>query len=241
MVRVVEPEDLGAIFANIAENIKRKDTSFVDLSYAIGKLKDGESSKDDEGTVTVTRPAMPLKDISKEIGISAGMCSELDKIRLLRTPIQKKIHTGDITWKLVRVLVTVDEAKQDELLAQAESGEISQTALAEHFGDKRRATKKKKAGKKGKGGGGDGDGEGEEGEGGGGGGREKKPVSAKKALLVLDELAAKPGKDEEGNAIEETYSQTSAREVFTLVRKFMTGKLGQQALQKNVVKLFSGE
>lgn len=241
LVRVIEPDSITAeIFVNVAENIKRKDTSAVDLSYAIGKLKDGESTKDEEtGTVTVVVPAMSLKDIAKEIGISPGYCGELDKVRGLRTAIQKKIASGDINWKLVRILITLDEAGQDELLAKAESGEVSQTALAEHFNDKKRAKKggKAKKSKKGKSGGG-GEGDGEEGE---GGGRTVKPVSAKKAILVLEELAAKPGKDEDGNPVEETDAQALARSVFALFKKFMDGKLGQQALQKNVVKVMAGE
>ena len=230
LVRIIDAEDSGATFANIAENFKRSSISIVDLSYAIGKLKDGDSTKDEAGTVTVTQPAMTLKDIATQLGMSHGNVSEIDKIRNLRTPIQKKIHTGEITKDLARQLIRMDEAEQDKVLAGIEAGESSSALVEAAKSKKAKTGKKRKA--KGKGKGGDGDGEGGE----DGSAPVQRPLSSKAAILVMEELAAKPKAEEGEEAAEETTSQLAAREIFKQVKRLLEGKIGAKALVNQVMK-----
>ncbi len=230
LVRIIDAEDSGATFANIAENFKRSSISIVDLSYAIGKLKDGDSTKDEAGTITVTQSAMTLKDIATQLGMSHGNVSEIDKIRNLRTPIQKKIHTGDITKDLARQLIRMDEAEQDKVLAGIEAGESSSALVEAAKSKKAKTGKKRKA--KGKGKGGDGDGEGGE----DGSAPVQRPLSSKAAILVMEELAAKPKAEEGEEAVEETTSQLAAREIFKQVKRLLEGKIGAKALVNQVMK-----
>lgn len=231
LVRIIDAEDSGATFANIAENFKRSSISIVDLSYAIGKLKDGASEKDEAGTITVTQPAMTLKDISEQLGMSHGNVSEIDKIRNLRTAIQKKIHVGDITKDLARQLIRMDEAEQDKVLAGLESGATS-SELVQVAKTKKAKTKKRKS--RGSGSSGDGEGEGEEGN--GKGGSAKRPLSAKAAILVFEELAAKPKVEEGEEPTEETDKEVSAREIFKQVKRLLEGKIGAKALVNQVMQ-----
>lgn len=230
LVRIIDAEDSGATFANIAENFKRSSISIVDLSYAIGKLKDGDSTKDEAGTITVTQPAMTLKDIATQLGMSHGNVSEIDKIRNLRTPIQKKIHTGEITKDLARQLIRMTEEEQDKVLAGIEAGESSSALVEAAKSKKAKTGKKRKA--KGKGKGGDGDGEGGE----DGSAPVQRPLSSKAAILVMEELAAKPKAEEGEEAVEETTSQLSAREIFKQVKRLLEGKIGAKALVNQVMK-----
>lgn len=229
LVRIIDAEDSGATFANIAENFKRSSISIVDLSYAIGKLKDGASEKDEAGTITVTQPAMTLKEISEQLGMSHGNVSEIDKIRNLRTAIQKKIHVGDITKDLARQLIRMDEAEQDKVLAGLESGATS-SELVQVAKTKKAKTKKRKS----KGSSGDGEGEGEEGN--GRGSSTKRPLSAKAAILVFEELAAKPKVEEGEEPTEETDAEVSAREIFKQVKRLLEGKIGAKALVNQVMQ-----
>ena len=229
LVRVIEAEDQGATFVNIAENFRRSSISIVDLSYAIGKLKDGDSTKDEAGTITVTQPAMTLKEISEQLGMSHGNVSEIDKIRNLRTPIQKKIHTGDITKDLARQLIRMTEEEQDKVLAGLESGATS-SEMVQAAKTKKAKMKKRKS----KGSNGDGEGEGEEGN--GKGGSTKRPLSAKAAILVFEELAAKPKVEEGEEPTEETDAEVSAREIFKQVKRLLEGKIGAKALVNQVLQ-----
>src|SRR5487761_2645902 len=136
LVRVVDADDEGVMFANIAENMRRSSLSIVDLSYAIGQLKDGQTTKDENGIVEITRPAMTLKDISVHLGLSHGYVSELDKMRNLRPAIQKSIHNGEIIGNLARQLVKMSESEQDKALEKVVAGEVSQNMLAETIKDK---------------------------------------------------------------------------------------------------------
>lgn len=231
LVRIIDAEDSGATFANIAENFKRSSISIVDLSYAIGKLKDGASEKDEAGTITVTQPAMTLKEISEQLGMSHGNVSEIDKIRNLRTSIQKKIHVRDITKDLARQLIRMDEAEQDKVLAGLESGATS-SELVQVAKTKKAKTKKRKS--KGSGNSGDGEGEGEEGN--GKGSSTKRPLSAKAAILVFEELAAKPKVEEGEEPTEETNAEVSAREIFKQVKRLLEGKIGAKALVNQVMQ-----
>jgi ParB family transcriptional regulator, chromosome partitioning protein len=241
LVRVIDAEDQGAIFANLSENMKRNTLSAIDISHAIGKLADGESTpvlgEDNEptGEVTVITPGLSLKEIAQQLGIGHGYASELNKMRGLRAAIQKKIHTGDITGKLARALVGMTEEQQDEILAKAESGEVSQNVLADTAKGKAKGKRKYKAR-------GEGDGEGEGSEGGSGKGKAgKKPLTTKGAILVLDELAAKPVAGEDGELPEEYESTVQARAIFGVFLKFMNGKIGQGALVNQVIKVIQGE
>jgi ParB-like chromosome segregation protein Spo0J len=246
LVRVMEAEDQGAVFINLAENMKRNSLSIIDISYAIGRLADGESTpvigEDGEptGEVTVIVPGLSLKEIAKELGIGHGYTSELNKMRGLRAAIQKKIHNGDIKGVLARALVGMTEEQQDATLAKLEAGDVSQNLLAETAKGKGKNKRKYAADRKAKGGGGVGEGEGEEGGEGGGKAKVKKPLTTKGAILVLEELAAKPVAGEDGEVPTLTATQEQVRVIFGAMLKFMAGKIGQGALVNQVVKVIEG-
>jgi ParB/RepB/Spo0J family partition protein len=224
LVRVIEAEDLGAMVANIAENIKRKDASVIELAHAIGKLKDGESVRDEEGSVTVTRPAMTLREISQSLGVSLGKVSETERMRSLRPAIQKKIHNGDISGDVARQLIKMSEDEQDAALAKIESGEVSQGQLAQ-------AAKAKNTGKKKRKGKGKGDENGDE------GGNTKRPLSAKAALLVLDELCDVPKAGEGDEPAPPPVESDTVRGILAQFGRFMAGKIGAKALVNQITKL----
>lgn len=226
LVRVIDAEDQGAIFANLSENMKRNTLSTIDISYAIGKLVDGETTpvigEDGEATGedTVITPGLSLKEIAVQLGIGHGYASELNKMRGLRKPIQKKIHDGEIKGVLARQLVNMTEEEQDKVLAQVEAGEASQNTLAEVAKGKGKK-RKYKADRKGKG-------EAAAGEGGEGEGAPapvKRGLTSKGAILVLEELTAKDADTDE-----------AVKRILKVFLKFMSGGIGQGALVKQVAK-----
>lgn len=225
LVRVVDAEDTGAIIANVVENKDRYAGTIIDLSYAIGKLKDGVTEKDEAGTITVIQAGMAGKEIAEQLGLSQGNVSEIEKMRFLRQPIQKKIHNGEITKDLARQLIRMTEEEQDETLAQVEAG-VSQHALT-HVAEDKRATKKSKGKRKSKKGsvGDDGDGEG------GNGGSVKRPLSAKAALIEITGLVEQVEGEEEATA-----SRVAVREVCKQIKRFMEGKIGSKALFNQIMK-----
>lgn len=225
LVRVVEAEDQGAIFANLSENMKRNTLSTIDISYAIGKLVDGETTpvigEDGEATGedTVITPGLSLKEIAVQLGIGHGYASELNKMRGLRKPIQKKIHDGEIKGVLARQLVNMTEEEQDKVLAQVEAGEASQNTLAEVARGKGKK-RKYKADRKGKG-----EASGDGGDGEGAPAPVKRGLTSKGAILVLEELTAKDADTDE-----------AVKRVLKVFLKFMSGGIGQGALVKQVAK-----
>ena len=217
LVRVVDADDQGAILANISENAKRSSTSIIDLSYAIGRLKDGESTKDEVGTITVTQPAMSLKEIAMALGLSQGNVSEIDKMRNLRVPIQKKVHNGEITKDLARQMIHMTEEQQDKVLEQLAAGESASTLVQAVKSNKAGKGDKKRKTAKGK-----------EEDGG------KRPLSAKAALLVMEELTAKPVVEEGEEPLELTGQEETVVTIFKLFKKFLEGKLGAKALVNQI-------
>ena len=223
LVRVVDAEDLGALLANVSENARRSNTSIIDLSYAIGKLKDGDSSKDDNGTITVVRPAMMLKDIAVSLGLSAGNVSEIDKMRNLRVPIQKKIHTGEITKDLARQLVKMTEEEQDTVLEKLEAGESAAVLVQAVKGGKTRAGKRKVRA--------------EAAEEDGSGKTVKRSLSTKAALLIMKELTAKPVVEEGEEEPELTSEDEISIGVLKCFTRFLEGKIGAKALINQIKAL----
>ena len=217
LVRVVDADDQGAILANISENAKRSSTSIIDLSYAVGRLRDGESTKDEAGTITVTQPAMSLKEIATALGLSQGNVSEIDKMRNLRVPIQKKVHNGEITKDLARQMIHMTEEQQDKVLEQLAAGESASTLVQAVKSNKAGKGDKKRKTAKGK-----------EEDGG------KRPLSAKAALLVMEELTAKPVVEEGEEPLELTELEETVVTIFKLFKKFLEGKLGAKALVNQI-------
>jgi ParB-like chromosome segregation protein Spo0J len=247
LIREVDADDQGVMLANVAENMRRNALSIIDLSYAIGKLRDGETGVDPEtGATVVLREPMDVKEVAAHLGMSVGYVSELNKMRHMRLAIQKKIHTGEIIGALARIMAGMEEAEQDKVLERVVAGDISQNALYEALKDKKAEAKAKAKAKvkKARGGSeagegeGEGDGEGKGGEG-GEGGTVKRSLSTKRAILILEEAVAKP-KLEEGE--EEAPVNVTTRKVLALFKAFLEGKKGQQALSKGVAKLiFEGD
>jgi len=224
LVRVIEAEDQGAAIANIAENLKRKDASVIELSHAIGKLKDGESVKDEgTGEVTVVRPAMTLRDISQSLGVSLGNVSEIERMRNLRAPIQKKVHNGDYSRDFARHLIKLTEEEQDKEIAKVDSGETTQYSLTSAA----KAKKKGRSGKKRRGKGGDAE----------GADTTKKPLSSKAAILVIDELCDVPKAGEGDEAAAPQVESDVVRGILAQFGRFLGGKIGAKALVNQISKL----
>lgn len=160
---------------------------------------------------------MARKDIVGELKIGMSTLHYISRFTALRPGIQKQIHTGEIPWTVARNLPGLEEAEQDRMLAEiAAAGKGSATGIAEK-NRKRKSAKHKK----------DGD------EGGG-----KRPVSAKAAVRAFEEIAKEPEPDPEtGKAPRETKAEENLRLIIGIVHKFMTGRLGEQAMANQIRKL----
>lgn len=192
--------NLDAKLVNLHENIRRKDLSHMDLATAIGELRQ-------EGLLD--------KDIAKHIGKSATFVSEVAKFNDLEEKYQKKIHTGEIPFKLARELSRVAPEEREAMVSAAKAAKDAgenQSDAAQSVSGRKKAKRKKKDAKS-----------------------EKKGLSAKGALLLLEQQgeALEP---EEGK--KQTKQEESVAAVFAMFKKFLGGGMGVKALQNRLLELF---
>lgn len=111
----------------LAENHDREDMTLMDYANTIRRL--GETG-------------MTKKDIAKRLHKSDGWVSVVSKFADFRPEITKRIHAGDIPFRVARELVGKTDSEQDKLIAAMDAaGPGKATEVA------KRGKKKKKAGK----------------------------------------------------------------------------------------------
>lgn len=201
LARVVAADDREALLDNLAENIKRKNQTPMDVAFAIRAL---------------AQAGLTQGEIGKEFGKSGSWISNHSKFIELRPLVQKQIHTGEIPFTVARTLPGMTDEEQDDLLARVKEAQQS----GGNVQDVATSTRQEKKGKSKK-------------------GRKSKNeqttvkgISAKEALGQFERLTLeikeleKPGK-----------SQLAAVQLYGFLTKYLTGKLGAQALHNRVMEL----
>ncbi len=207
LARMIEADDTQASVTNLAENVRRKDLSPMDMSYAINEL---------------LKTGMPQKDVGKKFGKSQGWVAQVYRLVSLRPDLQKKIHTGEIPFTVARSLAAMTDEEQDKALEAA----VAAKAAGEVVGEaSRKASGKAKAksGRKSK----------ADKEDAGKVGLSAKKVSA----LFEERVAEITGKVEtpEGKVEPKlTKADEKVVGIYKLMLKLMGGGLGAQALENRL-------
>ena len=101
--------DVDAMYANLDENLKRKELSYMDVAYAIGKFQEA---------------GLTGKQIGERFGgRTTGWVSQVSKFNTLRPHIQKAIHEEKLSFGDARELPD-DEAEQDRIVGDILSGKL---------------------------------------------------------------------------------------------------------------------
>ncbi len=166
---------------------------------------------------TVIQKGMTAGDVAKEFKKSGAWISYVSKMLTLRPEIQKKIHAGEIPFRLAKTLPDMTEEEQDQALEELKSGasgsEVARKAKA-------KKGKKDKRGRKAK----------ED-------TTENKNISSKQAILSLEEMVAelKAEPEEKRNKAEEAAAEYAVGLYKGMIR-FLSGSIGVKALHNVVVK-----
>jgi ParB/RepB/Spo0J family partition protein len=162
---------------------------------------------------------MTVKEIAKEFTKSEAWVRQTEALLTLSAEVQKAVDKGEIPFGVARKLVGLTEEEQATV--------IEAVKHAEELGDKggQRAAEEARAKIKGK----------------QKGGRKKKAeesagrkgLSAKGAVLVFEEAT----EEIKGKSTRLTAADNKALDVYTLLKKLLTGGLGAQAFQKKMMEV----
>jgi len=205
LARVVSVDAHGAMLDNLAENIQRKNLSPIDVAHAAIKL---------------SAAGLGTKEIAKAFDKSDTWLRQNKAFLDLRKNLQNDIHSGKLDFGVARKLIGLTDEEQDEVLnavRQAlEVGEGGQQAAEKARKEVTKDKKKSGKGRKAK----------------GDTPAVKKGLSAKAAVLILEETVAEV-------KAQEKILKADARsvEVYDLVVKFLHGKFGAQSFHKKMVEL----
>lgn len=198
LARVVSGGDEMSLNLNLAENLERRELGPMDVAYAITRFKTrGEDGK----TIGARFKGLDGKPKSR------AWVTQTGSLTTLRPKFQKEVQEGKLSQTHARMLVGLDDEKQDDLYEKIKSGKLtSYEAAAER---QKRKTKKDNRGKK------------------------ASPVpSIKAAAKVFDTLAAPPEK-----GLKLTASRKLRWAVAEIVAKFLHGKIGAAAVARLLEKL----
>jgi ParB/RepB/Spo0J family partition protein len=211
---LVIPMDVDPMSVNMSENAQREDVNYIDLAKGIKRRMDAGAKVADIAadlgkTVPYVHQVLPMIDPEK-----------------IRPNIQKAIAEGKFTFRVARVLPSMNEAEQDKLMADVEaSGKGGSTDVVESAV----RSKKKKTGK----------------------GRKAKTdkaegsaaISTKKAILLIEEtegeLLAASRAEEVTDEDKAAYKEAIG--VLRVFGKFLSGKIGAPALGKQLTKKMAEE
>lgn len=207
-------ENTSSMSVNMSENAIRKDTNYIELAEGIKRRVDAGD-----------KPAEIAQDLGKTLAYVHQVLPLIDPAKM-RPSVQKAVADGKFTFRVARALPGMSEEEQDQLIANVEAaGEGGSTDIVESAV----RTKKKKSGKGRK-------------------GRTKDTekaqgaaaISTKKALLLIGEV--------EGELMEaakvEGADKDSIKDAVTVLRvfeKFLSGKIGPQAMGKQLTKKMAQE
>lgn len=178
LARIVETDDeKSALLDNLAENVKRKDLSPMNMAFAAKDLSNF---------------GMSLKEIAKEFGRHESWLRQVLTFLTFPEHIQRKIHTGEVPFTVARKLYGLEPPEMEKVLldvkAAMEGGESAKGAAE-------RASQKAKGGKSSRGR----NTSENKAEGGA-----KKGMSAKKAVMELKAAIAEVKEQEKVQKKEET-------------------------------------
>ncbi len=209
-------EDADDMGVNMTENGQREDPDYISLSKAIRKRIEGGA-----------KIAEIAADLNKTVAYVHYLIPLSDPEKM-RPVIQKAVADGKFTFRLARLLPSLTPEEQDAHLAAAEeSGSTKgQTQAAEATHKKRKAKNKEKRGRKAKG---------DSSEGGG--------ISAKKAVLLMEEVEGELKLAAKAEDVDETTKAAIKDAVWTLqvFGKFLSGAIGAQALGKKLTNKMAQE
>jgi len=218
---MVIPADVDPMSVNMSENTQREEMDFIARAAASqiridAGIAAGKGSRADM-----------VKEIAEDMGKSTGYVTQLLAMLSLRPAIQKRIVDGDLPFRVARSIPGMEEKEQDLFLErydEAVKGGMSASDAAEVATGK--AKRKRKGGQ----------------------GRKKKAdkaegsaaISSKKAILLLEEtegelLAASRAEGVEPAAYKEAIA------IIRVFGKFLAGKMGAQALGKQLTKRMTEE
>ena len=114
LARVLTANDEDAMLLNLDENLRRRELTMMDVSFAITRFK---------------AAGLSGKEIGEKFGgKSMAWVSQIGRFAQLRPQIQKMIHEGKLPLGHARELAGMEEAEQDAMLAKLEKGELKTTA-----------------------------------------------------------------------------------------------------------------
>lgn len=198
LVEVADDDPKRSKILNLKENLRRSEISYIDAAYAVKELQEA---------------GMTAGDVAKEFKKSGAWISYVSKMLTLRPDIQKKIHSGEINFRLAKALPDMTEEEQDAAIAELKAG-ASGSDVAKRA--KAKKPRKNKRGRKAR----------ED-------ATENRNLSSKQAILLieekvveLDQVAGRKSKADE-NAIE----------LYGDLVRFLTGSIGIKALHNRLLKV----
>jgi ParB/RepB/Spo0J family partition protein len=203
LARIVSTGDEMSL--NLDENLKRKELGAMDISHAIARFKArGEDGK----TIAARFAGVDGKPKTR------AWVTQMAGLTTLRPAIQRQIQEGKLNQTLGRMLVGLEEDKQDEMLEQFKSGKVTTTAQAS-VERKKRKTKPDKRGRK-----------------------ANSAPSLKEAVKAFEAMAQRPEKDPEtGKVVKLSKEQEYRRAVAEVVSKFLAGKIGAGSVGRALERL----
>lgn len=198
VVEVDEGDTKRSKILNLKENLRRSEISYIDAAYAVKELQEA---------------GMTVGDVAKEFKKSGAWISYVSKMLTLRPDIQKKIHSGEINFRLAKTLPDMTEEEQDaaitELKGGASGSDVAQRAKAKKPRKNKRGRKAKEDS------------------------TENRNLSSKQAILLIEEKALELDQ-EEGKKAKAT---ENAIDLYGSLVKFLTGAIGVKALHNQIMKV----
>ena len=198
VVEVGEGDNKRPKILNLKENLRRSDISYIDAAYAVKELQEA---------------GMTAGDVAKEFKKSGAWISYISKMLTLRPDIQKKIHTGDINFRLAKALPDMTEEEQDAALEELKSGAGGSSVASRAKAKKPRKNKRGRKAKEDT--------------------TENRNLSSKQAILLMEEKVVEL-EQVEGKR---TKADEHAIDLYGSLVKFLTGAIGVKALHNQIMKV----
>jgi ParB/RepB/Spo0J family partition protein len=198
LVDVAADDPKRSKILNLKENLRRSDISYIDAAYAVKELQEA---------------GMTAGDVAKEFKKSGAWISYVSKMLNLRPEIQKKIHSGEINFRLAKTLPDMTEEEQDTAIAELKAGatgsDVAKRAKAKRPRKNKRGRKAKEDS------------------------TENRNLSSKQAILLMEEKAVEL-EQAEGR---KSKADEHAVDVYKSIVKFLTGTIGVKALHNQIMKV----
>ena len=198
VIEVAQDDAKRSKILNLKENLRRSEISYIDAAYAVKELQEA---------------GMTAGDVAKEFKKSGAWISYISKMLTLRPEIQKKIHTGEVNFRLAKALSDMTEEEQDaaleELKAGAGGSDVARRAKAKKPRKNKRGRKAKEDA------------------------TENRNLSSKQAILLIEEKVVEL-EQVEGK---KSKADEHAVDLYGSLVKFLTGAIGVKALHNQIMKV----